>query len=136
MGRGGVTLLERLLPWLERTAPGAFGFIAKFLVEIAGGLVVVVIVGVLAFLAVAVLGGNVLKGIRRHEAFPMTTGVVFVIASTVAAIPTAGRAAAVAAFIASFAVAIQTHPRLVEIRDNARARELPEHPTTDPSGQA
>jgi hypothetical protein len=136
MGRGGVTLLERLLPWLERVAPGAFGFLAKFLVEVAGGLVVVVIVGVVVFVVAAKFGGDLLRGFRRHQSFPMAFGVLWVIGSTLVAIPAAGEIGAIAAFFGSVGTAIALHPRLVEIRDNARARELPEKPVTDPSGPA
>lgn len=136
MGRGGVTLLERLLPWLERVAPGALGVVAKFLVEVAGGLVVVVIVGVIAFVIAAKIGGGLLRSFRRHESFPMAFGVVFVIGSTLVALPAAGSIGAIAAFFGSIGTVITLHPRLVDIRDNARGGELPDTPAADPSGQA
>lgn len=134
MGRGGVTLLERLLPWLERSAPGALGFVLTFLVQIAGGLVVAFIIGVVLFVVLVKAVGGLFGGLRRHESFPTLFGVCFVIGSTAAALPTAGPIGAVAAFFASIYGAIQTHPRLVEIRDNARAKAEQQKQDPDLSG--
>jgi hypothetical protein len=128
MGRAGIGLLERLLPWLERVAPGALGVVLKFALAIGGGL----LVGAVVVLVIVVVVFNFPGQFVKHDMFPGVVNTGVVVGPTIGGFATLGALGAFGGLMTGITSAVTLHPRLVEIRGNARKKDLSAGSTPEP----
>ena len=124
---GKVRLLARLLKLLDELAPGLLlraGWL-KYAVEIGGGLVLGAVIVLLLIVFVLKFGARMFGQFVEHDTFPAVVTTVTFLAPIVPPLAAGSWVASLAGLSAGIAGAFGIHGKAVEIRDNARKKDLP-----------
>jgi hypothetical protein len=115
--------LKELAPLLEHLGPVLAPLLA-FLLIVAGGLVIgVVFTALLMFSAVKFAAAHA-TWVVRHENFPRIASIVAVAVPVLAVAKAGGLLLGASTLVSSLMTVVNFHPKLVEIRDKQRAKDL------------